>query len=173
MTATHGTGRRRGIAALAVALAALPTAAHRAPGSLSTVEWNPASGRTEIIHRLHSHDAELGVGQAVGIPALSVLTLEGRAHVALYVEERFLVEADSGRLELELVGAELAGDYLLVYQEWDGRLPARLRLRDDILRDSFPDQVNQVNIDDDGAVRTLVFDGDTGWLDFESGSAAP
>jgi len=165
--------RRDGVAAVLLGLLALPTLAHRAPGSLSTIEWNPATGRTEVVHRLHSHDAELGVGEILGLPQLSVQSVTGRAHVALYVEERFLIETESGPLALELVGAELAGDYLLVYQEWPGRLPAGIRLRDDLLRDAFPDQVNQVNIDDDGSVRTLVFAGDAAWLDFEFGAAEP
>lgn len=154
-------------------LLALPTAAHRAPGSLSSIEWNEATGRTEIVHRLHSHDAELGVGEVLRLPRLTVQTIEGRAHIALYAEERFRIEDESGALPLELVGAELAGDYLLVYQEWTGRLPARIRLRDDLLRDVFPEQVNQVNIDDAGSVRTLVFSGDIEWLGFEFGTAPP
>jgi len=163
----------RSSALLLLALLAVPTAAHRAPGSLSTIDWNEATGRTEIIHRLHSHDAELGVGEVLRLPQLSVQTIEGRAHIALYAEERFVIEAGSGPLPLELVGAELAGDYVLVYQEWPGRLPARIRLRDDLLRDVFAEQVNQVNVDDGGSVRTLVFAGDTDWLDFEFGAAAP
>lgn len=165
-------GRNSALVLLAL-LAAVPTAAHRAPGSLSTIEWNAATGRTEIIHRLHSHDAELGVGEVLRLSQLSVQTIEGRAHIALYAEERFVIEDETGALALELVGAELAGDYLLVYQERAGRLPARIRLRDDLLRDVFPEQVNQVNIDDGGSVRTLVFSGDTEWLGFEFGAAPP
>jgi hypothetical protein len=163
----------RKFALVLLVLLALPTAAHRAPGSLSTIDWNEATGRTEIIHRLHSHDAELGVGEVLRLPQLSVQTIEGRAHIALYAEERFGIEAESGALPLELVGAELAGDYLLVYQEWPGRLPARIRLRNDLLRDVFPEQVNQLNINDGGSVRTLVFAGDTEWLAFEFGATAP
>ena len=72
--------------------------AHRAPGSLTTIEWNPRSGKTEIVHRLHSHDAELGVGTVAGIGDLSVLSLEERAHIALYMEERFAIATRDGRL---------------------------------------------------------------------------
>lgn len=160
--------------ACAAALCALvlalpqPAGAHRAPGSLSTIEFNPATGNTEIVHRLHSHDAELGVGTMIEMSALSVLTLEGRAHIALYVEDRFRIETESGPLSPSLVGAELAGDYLVVYQELEGRLPAVIRVRDDILRDAFPEQINQVNIDTGGTVRSLVFANDDGWRRFDA-----
>lgn len=156
-----------GLAAL-VATASAP--AHRAPGSLTSIEWNAQSGKTEIVHRLHSHDAELGVGEIAGSADLSVLSLEGRATIALYVEERFAIANGSKRLPLDLVGAELVADHLLVYQEWPGRLPDSIRVRDDILRDVFPAQINQVNIASDVGVRTLVFAEDDGWRDFSFSS---
>ena len=167
-------GAGLGVLALAAALAAAVSAnAHRAPGSLTSVRWNAQSGKTEIVHRLHSHDAELGVGTIVGITDLSVLSLEGRAYIALYVEERFTIAGPDGRLNLDLIGAELAADHVLVYQEWPGRLTGKIRVRDDILRDVFPAQVNQVNIDDGGTVRTLAFAGDDGWRGFEFTFEAP
>ena len=147
--------------------------AHRAPGSLSTIEYNPRTDKTEIVHRLHSHDAELGVGTMFEMPDLSVLTLEGRAYIALYVEERLLIESDGKALELSLVGAELAADYVLVYQEFAGRLPNPVHVRDDILRDAFPEQINQVNIATDGTVRSLVFSNDDDWRRFEFSPTSP
>lgn len=158
------------VAALVVAVSTL---AHRAPGSLTSIEWNEQSGKTEIVHRLHSHDAELGVGEAASVPDLSVLSLEGRATIALYVEERFAIASGDNRLALELVGAELVADHLLVYQEWPARLTGTIRVRDDILRDVFPTQINQVNIGDNGIVRTLAFSGDDGWQAFEFAGGIP
>ena len=102
----------------------------------------------------------------IGDLALSTLTLDGRAHIALYVEERFAIERDGERLALDLLGAELVADYLLVYQEHSQRLSGEIRVRDDILRDVFPAQINQVNIEDGETVRSLAFSGDDGWHDF-------
>lgn len=141
---------------------------HRAPGSLSTIEYNPRTGNTEIVHRLHSHDAELGVGAVIDRPDLSVLSLEDRALIALYVEEQFRLESEEGPLRPGLVGAEIAADYLLIYQELPGPLPDVIRVRDDILRDVFPEQINQVNIDIGGTVHSLVFANDDGWRRFEA-----
>ncbi len=169
--------RRRALLAASLLAAAISLGggahAHRAPGSLSTIEYNPRTDKTEIVHRLHSHDAELGVGTMFEMPDLSVLTLEGRAYIALYVEERFRIEADGDAIELSLVGADLAADYILVYQEFAGRLPDPVHLRDDILRDAFPEQINQVNIETDGIVRSLVFANDDEWRRFEFSAPTP
>jgi hypothetical protein len=163
------------VAAAVLALAAtLPsTEAHRAPGSLSTIDYNTRSGNTEVVHRLHSHDAELGIGTMLDMPDLSVLTIEGRAWIALYVEEHFLIESEQGPIPLSMVGAELAADYVLVYQETSGPLPDVIRIRDDILRDVFPEQINQVNIDTGESVRSLVFSNDDEWRRFEFGRSGP
>jgi len=116
---------------------------------------------------LHSHDAELGVGRVLGIADLSVLDLEGRATIALYVEARFRIAADQEDIELDLIGAELASDYVLVYQEYSAKLPAQIRVHDSILRDVYPAQVNQVNIEDGDTVHSLVFTAGDDWLSYE------
>lgn len=138
--------------------------AHRAPGSLTNIKWNETSKRTEFVHRLHVHDAEVGVSASLGMSGLSVGKIEDRAHIALYVEEHFQVRSGDRSLPLELVGAELSGDFILVYQEYPGRLPETVLIRDNILRDAFPRQVNQVNIEDSGAIHSLVYSEDVDWL---------
>jgi len=147
------------MAAIAIAVPgiAILALAHREPGSLTSIDWNEIANKTEIVHRLHSHDAELGIGAVLDMPDLSALDIEGRAYIALYVEERFLIEDDDGELDLELIGAELAGDHVLVYQERSGHLPDKVRIQDNILRDAYPDQVNQVNIEDGNAIHSLTF----------------
>ena len=166
------TDRRAALALLAALFAFVGVGeAHRAPGSLTTIEWNPRTGRTEIVHRLHSHDAELGVGTIIGEPRLSTLSIEGRAHIALYVEERFAIRHAGKPIALDLLGAELAADDLLVYQEYAGQLRGDIEVRDDILRDVFPAQINQVNIDNRGVIRTLAFSGDDDWRPFSFAEA--
>lgn len=142
--------------------------AHRMPGSLSTIKKNPNTGSIEVIHRLHNHDAELGLITILNDRSISLEQLVGRARLALYVEERFLLAAiEDGSigapLVLELIGAELDGEFILVYQEVKGVLPVEITVRNDILRDVFPDQVNHVNIAVDGEVRSLTFQEDDEW----------
>jgi hypothetical protein len=154
---------------VAVALMAATASAHRMPGSLSTIKQNPSTGRTEIIHRLHNHDAEFGIIAVLKDNTISLDTLIGRAHLSLYVEERFLIStvedgAAGEPLEIELIGAELDGEFVLIYQELAGELPDEVAVRNDILRDVLPEQVNHVNIAVGDAVRTLSFSGDDEWL---------
>jgi hypothetical protein len=142
--------------------------AHRMPGSISTVKRSASGEGIEIIHRLHSHDAELALATVLGESRFSLETLVGRAQLALYVEDRFrmaaVVDGRPGeRLALELIGAELDGEFILVYQEFAGELPAALAIRDDILRKIFPDQVNHVNVATGGEVRSVTFSGDDEW----------
>ena len=147
---------------------AAPVIADRQPSGLTTVKRSPATGNIEIIHRLHNHDAELGMLARYDIGGFSLDALEGQARFALYVEEQFLLASgtDDGvgaPLSLELIGAELDGQYILVYQEYVGELPDRLAVRNDILRDVFPEQVNHVNIAVGGPVRSLTFGDDDTW----------
>jgi hypothetical protein len=142
--------------------------ADRQPGSLSTIKRSPSTGNVEVIHRLHNHDAELGIISISGERGISLEQLEGRARLALYVERQFIIAAatESGigaPVPLELIGAEIDGEYVLVYQEYSGDLPAELAVRNDILRDVFPSQVNHVNIALGDSVRSLTFGGDDGW----------
>lgn len=66
-------------------------------------------------------------------------------------------------LALRLIGAEVDGEFVLVYQEFTEELPARFAVRNDILRDVFPEQINHVNIAMGGEVHSLTFRGDDDW----------
>jgi len=154
--------RRKLLVGIAMLCIAMPSIADRQPGSLSTVKLNAATGNVEVIHRLHTHDAELGIIAILKDRSLTMDQLVGRAQLALYIEDRFTVAATDGNeigapLDLELLGAELDGEYVLVYQEFRGTFPAAVAVRNDILRDVFPEQVNHVNIALGGSVRSLTF----------------
>jgi hypothetical protein len=140
--------------------------AHRVPESLTTIRANSTTGNIEIVHRLHAHDAEVALSEALQRPRISLDTLEAQAELALYVEQHFqLAEAQThAPIELRLLGATLEGSYILVFQETAARaLPAALAVRNDILRGTFPDQVNRVNLLLGSQMRTLVFKGDQMW----------
>lgn len=162
--------RKTGVYACAVTIFITAFAfAHRMPGSLSTIKTNAETGIIEIIHRLHIHDAELGMVVLTGERQLTLDQLAGRARLALYVEEQFaiapVVAGQIGqRLPLELIGAELDGDFVLVYQQYTGDLPAAIAVRDAILNDVFPGQINHVNVASGDEIRSLTFGDDDEWL---------
>ena len=131
--------------------------AHREPGILTTIEWNNGIERTEIIHRVHTHDAEIGVAVVDNLPLLSVANDEDLARIALYVENHFSILGKEGSLNIQLIGAELIGDYIFIYQEWIEPLSPNIFIKNDILREIYPLQINQVNIISEGNIRTLIF----------------
>jgi hypothetical protein len=143
--------------------------AHRMPEGLTTIGLNPNTGRIDIVHRLHIHDAELGLAEIMQDAQLTLESLEMQARFALYVEQQFqLVDKASNKpLPLILVGAELQGDYVLVYQESMQALPFWLAVRQDVLREVFPDQVNKVNVSLASGIRTLMFAGEDEWKELQ------
>lgn len=144
--------------------------AHRAKAALTLVRLNRTSGILEVEHTLHAHDAEMALNQIAKLPTPDLSQLEDRARLALYVEARFALTPPGGpALTLKLLGAELDGEDVRVYQEMAlATPPARLSVRNMILRDVFPVQINQVNFDlhgDPVRIRTLTFLGGDGEKD--------
>ena len=146
----------------------MSASAHRLPMGMTTVTYNPETDAVEIVHRLHRHDAEQAMVEVIAEPGVDLLTVAVQAQLALYTEAHFqiaaVVDGEVGEpLPLQLLGAEIDGDYVLIYQELPERLPSEIAVRDDVLRDLFPDQVNQVNITTASGVKTLVFKRDDTW----------
>jgi len=139
--------------------------AHRQPVGLTAVAFNADTGTTEIVHRFHRHDAELGLVQLLRRPDVLLVDLESQARFALYVAENFSIAPQIGAepLALELVGAELDGDEIIVYQEFAGELPDGAAIRDSVLQDVYSDQVNHVNFHGSSGMKTLTFTVDDGW----------
>lgn len=142
---------RRGAAALTVAALARPATgfAHRAHVTLTQLAAHPTNGRWEFAHAIHYHDA------------LRLLTLRGaktsaqpgnpagNALIALEVERGFRwFGAEGALLRPTTVGAELAGDNVVVYQDMPapGR-PGRYAVEATLMQDVFNDQQNNVSIE--------------------------
>jgi hypothetical protein len=155
--------RLAGAALLAAALTAPPAHAHQLKAAISTALFNPRSGDIEVMHRFYSHDAEHALRTITGRGIDVLDDPADRMRFAVYVHERFELTGIGAELEpLSLVGAELDGDFLWVYQ----RTPVPqaglegLEARYDAMRDLWPSQVNTLNVERGGRVRTLVFDTD-------------
>lgn len=146
-------------ALLALMFVSVAARAHDADFALTSMEWNDQAGALEVIHRLHTHHAfdaaaieQRGGGDFAGTESLAAL--------GLYVEKRFAIaDGDDAPIKLDFVGAKIEGDYVFVYQEAPlETAPTELRVRNDILVDLRPSQVNQVNVRLNSVNRTLVFD---------------
>lgn len=139
--------------------------AHQQKNAVTRILFNENTGNIEVMHRFFIHDAEHAAGLIFGERQMLAESRESRELFSSYVINRFSIEAsfregNSEVLDLSYVGEEVDGQFLWVYQE----IPAQ----DDImaftivnltLRDVWSDQSNLVNIERDGRIYSLTFDG--------------
>lgn len=133
--------------------------AHRSHFGWTEVALN--GDTVEIVHRVHEHDAALLVSQLTGTAA-DIAELENQARFALYMGEHFSFFSEQQQVPLNLLGAELKGRYLFVYQDLSlEKLPAPLTIKANALMNLFEDQIHLVNIDLPGINQTLEFTRDS------------
>ncbi|NVK55748.1 MAG: hypothetical protein HWE26_09045 [Alteromonadaceae bacterium] len=148
-----------GLYALLLFMACGQAAAHQQKAAITTVLFNPRTQNIEIMHRFNLHDAEHAVKALFKKTADILDDEETQTAFAEYVAERFvLLNAKHNNLALKLVGYEVEGKHFWVYQETE-QPPALegLQMRHDALRDLWPSQVNTINVEGKGDLKTLTF----------------
>lgn len=139
--------------------------AHQQKNAVTRILFNENTGNIEVMHRFFIHDAEHAAGVIFGERQTLAESSESRQLFSSYVMNRFSVEVtygDGSREELALnyVGEEVDGQFLWVYQE----IPvvedvASMTIVNMALRDVWSDQSNLVNIERNGQIYSLTFDG--------------
>ena len=139
--------------------------AHQQKNAVTRVLFNENTGNIEVMHRFFIHDAEHAAGLIFGERQMLAESRESRELFSSYVINRFSIEAsfregNSEVLGLSYVGEEVDGQFLWVYQEIPAQddIPA-FTLVNLTLRDVWSDQSNLVNIERDGRIYSLTFDG--------------
>lgn len=150
--ATRAVGRRTLLTVLPALFwgaAPRPALAHRSHVTLSRLTANPRAGTWELVHAIHYHDAARVLALRAPGRGLDPASTEGRARLALEVESSFRVRDPSGSpLPWQMVGAELAGDGVAIYQEVPApAVRGRFVVESRLLQDIFPDQVNNVSVE--------------------------
>ncbi len=139
--------------------------AHQQKTAVTRILFNPNTGNIEVMHRFFVHDAEHAATLIFGERQTLMESVESRELFSSYVLNRFSVEASfadgSDRaLALEYVGQEIDGQFLWVYQEIAAEEGiSELTIVHLALRDVWPDQSNLVNIERDGEIYSLTFQG--------------
>lgn len=155
-------------------LAASTAYAHQQKAAISTVLFNPRTSNIEIMHRFELHDAEHAVKEIFGKDADILNSALTQQQFSDYVNQRFhLFSADKTPLALKKVGYEADGKFFWVYQETEQ--PTKLEnmiVRNDSLRDIWPLQVNTINVEGKGKIKTLVFSDNIELLSVEFGNSA-
>lgn len=148
-------------------VAGYPSAlAHQKKEALTEILFNTRSGNLEVMHRYLIHDAEHAVRQLIDSDADLIASEQTREAFAQYAVARFALLGDDGAtLDLRYVGQEVDSAFVWVYQEM--ALPEALTslgVVDNALRDIWPEQNNLVNIQRNGQIQSLNFNGNTEWL---------
>ncbi|GEK10407.1 DUF6702 family protein [Pseudoalteromonas peptidolytica] len=140
--------------------------AHQLKAAITTVLFNERSGNIEIMHRFYLHDTEHAIEHLFSQDADIFNNQKDRDNFASYVSKRVELKATNGKaLPLQLVGAEIDGQFFWVYQQTPLFSPiTALNMRHGALRDVWPQQVNLVNFEGKGKVKSLHFDGSDDWL---------
>lgn len=138
-----------------------PAFAHQQKAAITKVLFNPRTGNIEVMHRFYLHDAEHAVRQIFGRGADILSSRETQSLFADYVGERFAMTDDGVTpLPLSAVGFEIERQFFWVYQETPVKADMEeLTFRHDALRDLWPSQINTVNVEGVGDVKTATFDG--------------
>jgi hypothetical protein len=135
-----------------------PALAHRSQSVLSTVSWNAGKSTLEVTHRLHAHDAEVGLALSTGVKAIDITQVRNQAQLMLYVEKRFSLSDGVATIALSPLDAEIQAEVILLHQEAKRAAPpTELVIEDQILCDVFDGQTNLVNVKLAQRTRTLIF----------------
>lgn len=142
------------------------TLAHQQKAAETTVLFNKRSGQIEIMHRFYLHDTEHAVQALFDKHADILDSKKTQQQFAEYVAKQFLVQNLAGQaLPLNDVGFEVEGKFFWVYQETTApKTIEGVKLYNGSLRDLWPTQINMVNIEGKGEVRTLYFSDNKDWL---------
>ena len=133
--------------------------AHDAPRVETQVTLN-AAGELDVTHVLQLSAAQRLLFKAGVIDKNDMTGLKARAQAALYSSERFELKADGDTISLDILGAEVAGGHLYVYQTGNlSALPETWSAQNSILRDLSPRFDNVINVPTEDGIQTIVFSG--------------
>jgi len=154
--------RRKLILAVLAAMVAIPVMAHQKQVAMTTVSFNQRTGSIEVIHRFYTHDTEHAMSIISGHRVDIIMYQEIQEAFGEYVHRNFqLLGQDRNQLPLSLVGVEVDGHYIRVFQET--AIPEQvtgLVVVNSSLLDLVPGQVNTVNVECGDQLTTLQFAGD-------------
>ena len=156
----------RKLIALMMLLMACQAQAHQMKSAITRVLFNERTGNIEIMHRFYEHDAEHVLSDLIGEQVHLAEDPAAQEQFGRYVMAHFSMGLAEGKpLPLTPVGQEVEGKFIWLYQE----LPCpkeggtELWFAFDALQERWPDQVNQINVEGLGKVRSLIFDRNSKW----------
>lgn len=156
------TFRNLSLASLSLLLLAFPpvASAHRYHTSVTRLEYNSEEHLAEITVQTFADDIEAALSKRSG--AEGNVRLDGskktNALALDYLRSVFKLKKGEAEIELQWIGMELKGYTVWIYLQ--AKAPegiAKTSLRNNLLFELFSDQINIVNVLNDGKRNTLIF----------------
>lgn len=140
--------------------------AHKIKTAFSILLFNERTGYLEAVHRFYLHDAEEAVWELFDKNADIIGNEKTQAIFSNYVTDKFALKNQHGEdIKLQTLGFQNEGGYFWVYQETP--LPkdlTTLYIKQDALKDIWPEQYNVVNVEGLKQVYSLNFSDRDEWL---------
>jgi len=140
---------------------ALSSAAHRYFFGLTELSVNPKKNSIEVIHQLTAHDIDNAIAEQQQIH-FSPEHPEYEQLIQAYVEAHFKIvdvkDNKNNEIALNWVGLEIAKSNVYIYQEANfENFLSGLVVKNDLLVDTYPKQINTVNYKDGTNIGSLTF----------------
>ncbi|MBA6363589.1 hypothetical protein H4J56_06575 [Colwellia sp. BRX8-4] len=140
---------------------ALSSAAHRYFFGLTDLSVNPRTHNIEVIHQFTAHDIDNAIAEQQQIH-FSAEHSEYEKFIQNYVEAHFqLIDVQDNKkqpIKLNWIGLEVAKGNVYIYQEANfENFLSGLVVKNDLLIDTYPKQVNTVNYKDETIIGSLTF----------------
>jgi len=131
--------------------------AHKYFFGITDITVNHNTQCLEIIHQFTTHDVENAIAEQQQIN-FSPEYPHYEKLIRQYFEKHFKIQNNNTNIRLSWVGLEFVRDKLLVYQEvQDLNFLKGLVVKNDLLTDTYPKQINTVNFQDNNYQGSLTF----------------
>lgn len=131
--------------------------AHKYFFGISEINLNHKTQSLEIIHQFTIHDIENAIAEQQQIK-FSPEYPQYEKLIQQYFEKHFKIQNNNTNINLSWVGLEFVRDKLFVYQEAQGlKFLIGLVVKNDLLTDTYPKQINTVNFQDNNYQGSLLF----------------
>ncbi len=136
---------------------AASAAAHKYFFAITDINHNRSANSFEIIHQLTAHDIENTIAEQRNIHFSPELA-DYEAFIQEYVENHFHLLMNDAQIKTNWVGLEIVRDKIVIYQEASAnKFFAPLVVKNQLLVDTYPKQINTVNFISGKAKFSLTF----------------
>lgn len=151
-------GRFRLLCAALLLCLSTAAGAHRFHTGITEISYNERTRSTEVVHTYMAHDIE-ALLMNLYQRQFDLSEPEDQEVLRKYIDQQFWIkDKDGARLPLRWVGMTIDPRSVVIYQEAEQTpLSRAAAIRQGVLVDFLPDQVNTVNLSESGTLRSLTF----------------